>query len=433
MGDEENLVLGSCKNRRPSETSWGPAGNLWPLLRAAELDQEHFSEEAASRVLKAERIANVRKKRARRSTSGLWCRASRDPSARGRAAEGERPARQHHTERAVTEPRRSGRAQLRRGRGRAAPSEARGPQRAGAALPRNGKQCGHVTRPRSSRRAAAAARRWPRGLAPPHGPHEARSALALSGGGCTKAEEGGAEAGAPGSAAAVAARRRLATRGPPPPAPRLAASRPPPAGLRASLPRRPGRPPASCATPRPARAASVARDRLGRGGGAARRGSGRGLPAGSVPPPRVSPAAARALGREGAAARPGGPARRPRPGAAASSLGPESGRGAELAPRLRDAGWRSILPPAAARFCGRAPNCRLLLQFEVRSPEPGLRQYVSVYWTYITIMKFPSISIVVITILKYILHFPMIVTELKEVILTVLTALMKPVTVQSVP
>lgn len=48
-----------------------------------------------------------------------------------------------------------------------------------------------------------AARRWPRGLAPLHRPHEARSAGALSGGGgCTKAEEGGAEAGAPGSAAA---------------------------------------------------------------------------------------------------------------------------------------------------------------------------------------------------------------------------------------
>ena len=31
-------------------------------------------------------------------------------------------------------------------------------------------------------------------------------------------------------------------------------------------------------------------------------------------------------------------------------------------------------------------------------------------------MNFPSISIVVITILKYILHFPMIVTELKEVL-----------------
>lgn len=48
-------------------------------------------------------------------------------------------------------------------------------------------------------------------------------------------------------------------------------------------------------------------------------------------------------------------------------------------------------------------------------------------------MNFPSISIVIITILKYMLHFPMIVTELKEVLLTVLTELMKPVTVQSVP
>lgn len=57
----------------------------------------------------------------------------------------------------------------------------------------------------------------------------------------------------------------------------------------------------------------------------------------------------------------------------------------------------------------------------------------SVYWTYITMKNFPSISIVIITILKYMLHFPMIVTELKEVLLTVLTELMKPVTVQSVP
>ena len=78
-GDEENLVLGSSKNWRPSETSWGPAGNLWPPLKAAELDQE------ACRVLKAERIANMPKQRARRFTSGLWCRASRDPSARGRS------------------------------------------------------------------------------------------------------------------------------------------------------------------------------------------------------------------------------------------------------------------------------------------------------------------------------------------------------------
>lgn len=47
-------------------------------------------------------------------------------------------------------------------------------------------------------------------------------------------------------------------------------------------------------------------------------------------------------------------------------------------------------------------------------------------------MNFLSISIFIITILKYILHFPMIVTEFREVLLIAIIALMKPHTVQSV-
>ncbi|XP_032341326.1 translation initiation factor IF-2-like [Camelus ferus] len=280
-----------------------------------------------------------------------------------------------------------------------------------------------VPRPRKPRRAAA--RR--RGAAP-----ERRATLGFlgGGGGCNEDKEGGAEAGTVWSAAAarVVRKKRLwqrrlrpartpspRSRPPPPrqrghhlplaasgsarrrswvscgaaavgrraalpspgpcPTPRASvASRLPAAVLRAFLLRSgkaPLRPLAQ--RPRPARAASAARDRLGRGGGAAQRTVGA---AASPPAPAPRP---RGESRRRACTR----ARRPRGTAGAGgeaqpagpdlalrhrALGPGPGSrrwpwpgGRARSPLVQTGSWRSIHAPAAARFCAWDPNCRLLM------------------------------------------------------------------------